>query len=395
MEILIFIGIGAIIYWVVKSGSETNAASAQPKARSSLEEIKAKHPFTIRAETAPFKLDDGQIIEVLKLQIRGLIDSEYRSLEQDSLKFTASMRVEDENMPVICAIEDLQEGETPFFHFKSEVIKSFHGLAHWEDWATLFVVPTAALSFPRSGSQNVKIQVVGAYRTAGRSVLRTCRVLLESWEQGYLDSLEQRSQSAEVAVELAVLVAGLDGVRDTDEAQIVTAFIRKECNSRDDESNLKNRLNEAVRKAHSIHEKISIRKSGFKLAEEAKKFEASAKFKIMELLFDVAGADGVAAHAETEFLNEIAHLMGLDIAEYKNMRDKALRGLDYETSEVDRNRQLEDMLGIRAEMSVHEKKKQLSSEFRKWNALANSSDPAKKKQAKEMVAAIKTIRNQL
>ena len=46
-------------------------------------------------------------------------------------------------------------------------------------------------------------------------------------------------------------------------------------------------------------------------------------------------------------------------------------------------------------MSVAEKKSQLGKEYRKWNALKNSSDPVKSKQAKDMVKAIGELRKNL
>ena len=97
----------------------------------------------------------------------------------------------------------------------------------------------------------------------------------------------------------------------------------------------------------------------------------------------------------TRFLNSLAHTMGMDVDEYRNMRDKALPIAMYAQNSAVGSEQIEDMLGIRADMSVAEKKAQLSKEFRKWNPLQSSSDPAKSKQAKDMVKAIGEIRKKL
>jgi hypothetical protein len=115
----------------------------------------------------------------------------------------------------------------------------------------------------------------------------------------------------------------------------------------------------------------------------------------MELLLDVAGADDVAAKHETDFLNDLAHRMGLDLDEYKNMRDKALPISIYETNSNGGVDQVESMLGLSDDMSVADKKSHLSKEFRKWNPLQNSSDPVKSKQAKDMVQAIGELRKSL
>ncbi len=367
------------------------------------ERITNEDPFRMNFSLDAVTLEDGTELEVLKLQVRGLFNSRIHTFEKDSVMSSVLIlagETEDEMKPVICAMEDYQFEETPFFHFALPEIKANYGLfGGWDEWITLFTVPVASLTFARKGNLLIKAKFIANLLIVGRSYERSAVLRFQSDEIGYIDGIEQRERAMEIAVSLAVLVAGVDGSHDSSEAAIVKEFISKHLNEIDDadrRSTTKKALNDAASDAFARKSITEIKSNGMYLAEEAAGFESNLKFMIMELLLDVAGADDVAESAETEFLNSLAHKMGMDVAEYKNMRDKALpisiyaQGGDGESSG-----QIEDMLGIRAGMTTAEKKSQLSKEYRKWNALKNSSDPVKSKQAKEMVRAISNLRKGL
>lgn len=363
----------------------------------------SENPFQLKLVKEFVTLDDGNKIEVLSIRVRGILNSGIQGIAQEDVYFGSTLRSfssdDPEEAPVICAIEDLQSEKYPFFSHVSDALTAHYGLCGgWDEWVRLIAVPVASLTFNRKGAITIKLNVRAAYSSSGYITDRTATLGYVNTASGYLDSIEQRERGRELAVSLAVLVAGIDGVRDADEAAIVTGFIRKQIASIEDESersSSKKLLNDAVIRAHAVKSHSAIRTRGFEIADEAADFDSDIKFQIMELLLDVAGADSVAAKHETDFLNDLARRMGLDVDEYKNMRDKALPISIYETNSNDHGEQVEGMLGITASMSVAEKKSQLSKEYRKWNALKNSSDPVKSKQAKDMVKAIGELRKSL
>jgi tellurite resistance protein len=396
MGVLIVLG---IIGFIVYSIANSNSGSANSKATSLAQE----NPFQVRLSKEFVTLKEGQKIEVLGIWLKGICNSGNNSIPAD-LAYVVSSLVsfsfeDSEETPVICAIEDFQHKEYPFFSHVSDQLTVTYGLCGgWDEWVRMVAVPIEALTFSRKGPQTIKLKLRLAYNMSGYVAERTATLSHRNDQSGYMDSIEQRERGKELAVSLAVLVAGIDGVRDATEAEIVTGFIRKQIAVIKDEAEqaiLKQKLNKAAKEAHAVGSHLAIRQRGFEIADEAADFDSDIKFQIIELLLDVAGADNVAAKRETDFLNDLAHRMGLDLNEYINMRDKALPISIYESNTTGSTSQLESMLGITDAMSVAEKKAQLSKEYRKWNALKSSSNSAKSKQAKDMVKAIGELRSNL
>ena len=362
-----------------------------------------ENPFQVKLVREFLPLTDGGEVEVLSVRVRGILNSGNHSIAQENVYigsslFSFSPRYPEES-PILCAIEDLQGVDDPFFSHVSDALTAHCGLCGgWDEWVRLVSVPLASLTFSRKGALKIKLSIRASYSLSGYITDRSVSLIYENTASGYMDSIEQRERGMEIAVYLAVLVAGIDGARDEEEAEIVTSFIRKQIASvtNPDKQNItKKRLNNAATDAHSITRWAAIRSRGYELAGEAAAFDSDIKFQIIELLLEVAGADSVATKHETDYLNDLAHHIGVDLNEYKNMRDKALPISIYEGNLSEGGNQVESMLGLNAEMSVAEKKSHLSKEFRKWNPLQNSSDPVKSKQAKDMVKAISELRQNL
>lgn len=365
--------------------------------------IASEDPFKIKLVRDFFTLDSGEKVEVLSVKVRGLINSGLHQFPTGSASLSVRFSTEGASgeEPVICAIERLQASNSPEFQFISDSLDVHYGLCGgWSEWVNLVSVPILSLTFARKGELKVGVRVVALFEPLilGGAQSKEASLYYTNSDPGFMERIEQRERGMEVAVSLAVLVSGVDGSHDNHEAKIVKGFIQKQVAELKDEkerNETKKSLNDAVIKTHALKDVSLIKRSGLALAREAKDFESSLKFMIMELLLDVAGADSVADEEETRFLNSLAHTMGMDVDEYRNMRDKALPIAMYAQNSAVGSEQIEDMLGIRADMSVAEKKAQLSKEFRKWNPLQSSSDPAKSKQAKDMVKAIGEIRKKL
>jgi len=398
MGFLIFIGV--VGFFIYLANSDSGAANTPAEKAKSLSDI---NPFSVKLVKEKLELESGGSIDAISIKVKGLINSRDNLRENDRAilgsMLLSSSDADNKEFPVLCAIEDLQHKDSTVFSHASDHLSATYGLTGgWDEWVSVVSVPIAALTFSRSGSLRVKLHLTVAFELSRSSVEEIATLSYYNPHNGYLDSIEQRERGKELAVSLAVLVAGIDGVRDAAEAEIITGFVRKQIASIDDEDDqarTKKLMNDAVIRAHSLKSHADIRRRGFELADEAAGFDSDIKFQIMELLLNVAGADDVAAKHETDFLNDLAHHMGLDLDEYKNMRDKALPISIYESNSNDSGGQIEGMLGITAAMSVAEKKSQLGKEYRKWNALKNSSDPVKSKQAKDMVKAIGELRKNL
>jgi hypothetical protein len=378
-------------------------ASSHNRALSDLQGKISSNPFRVSFSKDSISLDTGDEIEVLSVKVKGFIKSQATTIVNEDRVFLglslSSQTTGTQNEPVLCMLDDLQATDSTLFNYVSDPLTAHNGLAGgWDEWVQLIAVPIDSLVFSRKGLMTLKLQMKVLFK-AGRSFSERSIELkhFRNEKSGYIDSHEQREKGKEIAVTLAVLIAGSDGDRAASEGEVIKTFIRKQIasESEEDRAKTKKTLNQAVEYAHAITSPKAIKLRAAELADQAADFDADIKFEIIELLLDVASVDDVAAKQETDFLDDLARRIGLDLDEYKNIRDKALPISIYESDPERKSAQIEGMLGLTNEMSVAEKKTQLSKEYRKWNALKHSSDKAKSKQAKDMVTAIGELRRTL
>lgn len=379
----------------------------------------------IKLEFASIELEDGRKLPAIQLLAKGCFDFMHHvrnnaqvkkilAIDVTSQKAQCSVTIKVVGVkglePIICALEDFQYENTPFLHNELPIIEAPTAIVGgWEDWVTLLNIPIDALTFPRKGALDlVACMDLEAFFISNRkfdavdwnlSTVRSASFQWENSENGYIDRLGHRERAVELAVSMAVLTSGVDGTHDASEGEIVKSFINKQLsliNDTADRKETKLKLNTLIHKAYALKDFDKILDKGVKYAQEVFEFDSDLKFMIMELLLDVASEDGVADVHETKFLNTLAKEMGIDFDEYKSMRDKALPISIYRSNDLSSSgEQIEDMLGLTPDMTIAQKKKQLSKEYRKWNALKNSSDDKKSKQAKDMIDAISRLRNEI
>jgi DnaJ-domain-containing protein 1 len=110
----------------------------------------------------------------------------------------------------------------------------------------------------------------------------------------------------------------------------------------------------------------------------------------VELCFAVMAADGVASADELETVNKIAEKLDVNPQLLSAARDKSLSGLSGGATN-DRDRYA--ILGIDASGDPDEIRSQLSSLYKRWSSRATTlTDPAKRKEAEDMLRLIAEIR---
>ena len=370
---------------------------------SKVRKLAQDSPFQLKLERGNIELDDGSTFDALKFMVKGVVYSGDSSLKDDYMSICSCLFADGPSIegkhPILCSIGDLQRDDSIVFSHATELLNVKYGAAGgWDEWVPIMAVPVDSLTFPAQGLLTVYLEIRIIHCLSTWSSEKIVNISYLNHQKGYLESSRERRRGTNIAVSLAVLISAVDGVRDEEEGKTVNNFIRKQLSAIEDEDSKEQRkqeLNNSVKKVQNIFGYDLIRENAFKLAKEAADFDSTIKFQILELLLDVAGADNVAAKHETDFLNDLAIRLGVDVDEYKNMRDKALPISIYEETESSKQSQIEGMLGLKKDMTVTEKKSLLSREYRKWNSLKNSSDPAKSRQAKDMVSAISELRKNL
>jgi len=382
MGFLIVIGI--IVFFVVIANVNSDSSSSSS---SSEDNSSSSNEFRVRVREAEESF--GAITaRAFIVEMRGSIVAPY-----DGYNATTKLGVLDVTgggkYPIISAIDALQAKDSVALAFSTPQEIPYR-MSVINEWITLVKIPIDTLTFPRSGSRKVRffVNVGGTTSSSETTISHTCS------EPGYLDARDNRKQFEAKVVELAFAVSASDGDVDRTEAAIIKSWIQKRIAmvSDSEKEAVKGRLNQAIKNAYAVfseggtHDVRGICESLKKVSTAAERYEA------LELCLQVAKADGVAEQDELDMLEQLAGFLGLDKEKFRAMKDKHLTVSMMNNSDV---LDVEQLLGLKSEMSLSEKKKHLREEFKKWNQLSEHKDPEKREQAKEMLTLIGQKRAEL
>ena len=371
--LIIIIG---IVVWVIIANADGGGAASS----SSGEGSNSLKGFRIRVREVDEHFD-GTTIKVFIVEMRGLIIA-----PSDGYNATTELLATDittgEKEPIISAIEGLQAEDSIALGFKTSQ-KIPHAMSVINDWMTLVKIPIDTLTFPRSGMRTIEffVDVGGTTASSKTTINHTCS------EAGYLDARDSRKKFEVRAVELAFSVSASDGDVDRSEAAIIKSWIQKRVAmaSGDEKEAVKDRLNQAITNAYEVFREGGVRNIR-DICKNLKTVSTTAEcYEALELCLQVAKADGVAEQEELEMLENLAEFLELDKEKFRSIKDKYLTVSMMNNPDVV---DVDQLLGLRSDMTMAEKKKHLREEFKKWNQLSEHKDPEKRKQAKEMLDLI-------
>jgi hypothetical protein len=119
----------------------------------------------------------------------------------------------------------------------------------------------------------------------------------------------------------------------------------------------------------------------------------SGKIEAVELALAVMRADGAADSAEMALVNKLASKLGVDEKWYAENRDKSISGL---VTQSESATDFALLLGIDITADQETIRVQLNEQYDRWNSRSISlSDPAKRREAEEMLNTIALARAEL
>ncbi len=379
MGFLVIVGI--IVFFVVIAN--INSDSSSSSSSSSGYNSSSSNEFRIRVREADESF--GEITaRVFVVEMRGSIVAPHDGYNATTKMFASDVTGGEKN-PIISAIDALQAKDSIALAFSTSQ-KIPYRMSVINDWITLVKIPIDTLTFPRSGTRKVKfsVNVGGTTSYSETTINHTCS------EPGYLDASDNRKKFEIKAVELAFAVSASDGNVDRSEAAVIKRWIesRVELAPGAEKEGVKDRLNLAIKNAY-----VAGGQNVQGICENLKKVSTTAeRYEVVELCLQVAKADGVAEKDELDMLEELAGFLGLDKEKFRSMKDKHLTVSMMNNSDV---MDVDQLLGLKSNMSLSEKKKHLREEFKKWNQLSEHKDPEKREQAKEMLTLIGQKRAEL
>jgi hypothetical protein len=208
---------------------------------------------------------------------------------------------------------------------------------------------------------------------------------------GYRDVDDRRAANQALSIQLAVAVASAsDGIHDA-EIDAINTWIKKNIEGLEGEekTKLKKALIASLRLAQQRAEAgtLPISKLITKLKNEGTR---SGRMMAVELCFSVMAADGIASADELETVNKIASKLEVDPQLLSSARDKSLSGL---SGGAVNTRDRYAILGIDTSADPATIRTQLSALYKKWSSRATTlTDPAKRKEAEDMLRLIAEVR---
>ena len=379
MEIfLLIVGwIGISIVWgIIKdkmSGSSSGSSSASG--------------FRIRVREAEESLG-GTKVNVFVVEMRGSIVAPYDNYIATTEMFALDV-TGGEKEPIISAIEWLQSEKSIALGYSTSQ-KVPYQRSSISEWMTLVKIPIDTLTFPRSGIRKIEffVHVGGTSASSKTTINHACS------EPGYLDARDSRKKFEVRAVELAFSVSASDGDVDRSEAAVIKSWTQKRIAmaSEDEKEAVKDRLNQTITNAYKVFREGKVHNVR-DICKNLKTVSTTAEcYEALELCLQVAKADGVAEQEELEMLENLVEFLELDKEKFRAMKDKHLTVSMMNNPDVV---DVDQLLGLRSDMTMAEKKKHLREEFKKWNQLSEHKDPEKRKQAKEMLTLIGQKRAEL
>ena len=386
MGFLIIVGI-VIFFVVIGNLNKDNEQQLSTSAPASKPQVQR---FEARVKKGQKQLE-GTSVPVLNVGVRGPL-----SVPHDNYSTRVRCELVDitdkEPLPLLVMIEVLQAADSTMFLYEAEgptLPYSESVMPDWLDWLSL---PHEFLVFPRSGVRKLQV-VVTVLDKAGQRRIASAKTTMSMivTEKGYLEEHEDRKKVRELTLELAMAVSAADGDLASEESTLIKHWVRartKQAGGGSDAAEVA-ALNRVIRKAYSD----LMEGDGIKLHEVCESLTETAstaeKYDALELCVRLAGADEVAEVEEMEVLQSIAEWLGIKEEKLRAFVDKHLPVTIHASHNV------QQLLGLRDDMSIHEKKKVLRKVYRHWNGMVAHSDPEKRRQAEEMLGLIAEERAKL
>jgi len=393
MEWLVIVVVLALIVKIFGDTPSTTTPTPQRRTPSSGGSTReSSSSATYSAKLDPVSGDGGKPIPgLLLLWVRGELQAPDST--QAAIRATIYDTEVGQESPVATHSKDQQANDSPMYCAVALVPYSYGNRIIHTGWeSTGIPVIIDSLIGPRGGERNLMLQV--EVIQADGFILWRGEVPFKAYlDFGYEDKDERLASDQAVSVQLAVAVAAsTDGIHEVEIAAIKD-WIKTNTEELNPEERSERRkaLVATLRTAQqrAAAGTLQISKLITKLQNEGTR---SGRMMAVELCFTIMAADGTASADELNTVDKIATKLEVDPQLLAAARDKSLSGLS--GGAVD-SRDRYALLGIDKDAPPDETRAQLSALYKKWSSRATTlTDPAKRKEAEDMLRLIAEIRSE-
>ena len=394
----VLIWIAIAIGWAVLRGVFSGDSSSD--AQQSLSE----NAFTVNVKKGLPPTNSGLKIECYNVEMVGMISHP----TDDQVKIiliiqdiTDNKDENDSGAPILSAHEVFAEEGSRVLSVQR--LYDSGPTHYFSDWVSFIPIPVDFIIPPHKGKRKLKFLLCvadsntktdrGGIDDSTKLQHISKKIINFSFkEPGYMDELVNKDKVEDLTIKLGMCMAAVDGHLDQKELNVIKGWVKNLTNllEEDKAEERKKYFSKFVKSAYAAakDKKVSLSNLVKEFNDIASK---SQKYTAMQLLLDISGADGTLSKEEDVFINKIAKTTGINLATFKEMKNKVIANVDnIDLSE----KPSEEFFGVTEDMDDKQKCKVLRKEFTKWNGQTNHNNIKKRKRAKEMVKIIANLRKQ-
>lgn len=318
---------------------------------------------------------------VLHFQICGRIHAPRAGLDTQIRILVQDVTDPNEHRPILTRNRDLQQEGGLEFCYTLDNGPLPSKVSILKDWVEFFSIPCAELVFPREGYRTLEAAVSVIAREDGR-VLAEARsqILTLSQQPGYESIQRNRIAKRRAVTELAAAVWVLGGRHPDTRARLAARLNEKFAAAPGETDTVESILAETL----SCPPDDAIVEACRSIRDVAAQSEC---LDTLTLCIETVGASEVISDETSRLLSLIADNLGISPQRFHALRQKIL------SRHSDKMADPRRLLGIDDSMSGEEILRQLTKEYRKWNARVTHADESVRRQADQMLNLIMELRS--
>lgn len=333
-------------------------------------------------------------LRVISVEGRGLLPVR-RTMEIEFVTWAEDVTDDSKGEPILCSLSNFQHHEHPTFQNvqNAGTISPNQG---YTDWVELGLAPLDALTFPRSGSRNVRFYCYMTEKTSPSLrqslVGDSCNLRINYEETGYKEWKDKRVEALTLSLRLGIAMAHADSEFSRSEAAAIKSWLKERVDRLDDDDQTvaKDKLNAAMTAAVTEAKARSLN-----VASAARSLRASpvknAPYDALELCTIIMAADGNIDPAEMLLLREIGELLGIHAQEIQGLTDKHTPEATTSGDEGALSDEL--LIGLDPKLTPVEAKRKLREIFARYNSmLTTERDAFKRQRYQDCIDAVARLR---
>ena len=393
---------GWIIWIVIAIGWAVLRGVFSGDSSSDVQQSLSENAFTVNVKKGLPPTNSGLKIECYNVEMVGMISHP----TDDQVKIiliiqdiTDNKDENDSGAPILSAHEVFAEEGSRVLSVQR--LYDSGPTHYFSDWVSFIPIPVDFIIPPHKGKRKLKFLLCvadsntktdrGGIDDSTKLQHISKKIINFSFkEPGYMDELVNKDKVEDLTIKLGMCMAAVDGHLDQKELNVIKGWVKNLTNllEEDKAEERKKYFSKFVKSAYAAakDKKVSLSNLVKEFNDIASK---SQKYTAMQLLLDISGADGTLSKEEDVFINKIAKTTGINLATFKEMKNKVIANVDnIDLSE----KPSEESFGVTEDMDDKQKCKVLRKEFTKWNGQTNHNNIKKRKRAKEMVKIIANLR---